>query len=260
MIGLSWAVSFFVLGVAYHLNAMVGQCLEIIMIFYCFSTRSLSCAAIQIYNLLVENQIEQARLKLSFIVGRDVTQYEKDDMARAVVETVAENYVDGVLSPLFFAAVGGAPLAMAYKMVNTLDSMVGYKNQQYLQFGWASARIDDAANYIPARLSVIIIFLCAWLVAGYHTALRALRTALSEGAHHSSPNAGYPEAAFAGTLSVKLGGPNTYGGILVEKPFIGKRFGSVRLFHIKMASDMMLLSAWIGLITGSCLQVIVSSI
>ncbi len=254
MIGLSWAVSLFVLGAAYDFHFAAGVLLETIMVFYCLSVRSLCAAAVQIYQLLVGNQVSQARRKLSYIVGRDVDAYETDDVARAVVETVAENYVDGVLSPLFYAALGGAPLAMAYKMVNTLDSMVGYKNPRYLRFGCAAARIDDLANYVPARLSVVMIALSARLLGGRRTAARALRTALREGSHHSSPNAGYPEAAFAGALEVKMGGPNTYGGVRVSKPFIGSRFGVARSAHIQMACGLMLVSSWIGLIAGCCLQ------
>lgn len=255
MIGLSWAVSLLVLGAAYEFHFIAGVFLETIMVFYCLSVRSLYEAAMQIYHLLVEKQVGQARQKLGYIVGRDVDTYETDDVARAVVETVAENYVDGVLSPLFYAALGGAPLALAFKMVNTLDSMVGYKNPRYRRFGCAAARIDDVANYLPARLSVVIIALSARLLAGRRTAGRALRTALGEGSHHSSPNAGYPEAAFAGALKVRMGGPNIYGGVRVLKPFIGSRFAVARPAHIQMACGMMLVSSWIGLIAGCCLQI-----
>ena len=157
----------------------------------------------------------------------------------------AENFVDGVLSPLCFAAIGGAPLAMAYKMINTLDSMVGYKNVRYHQFGWAAARIDDLANFIPARLSVPIISLAVRILAA-HNAKRALSTAIKEGAQHGSPNAGYPEAAFAGALAIKLNGPNTYGGVLVDKPYIGVAFGDVTVQHIPKACVLMMLSAVIS--------------
>jgi adenosylcobinamide-phosphate synthase len=161
------------------------------------------------------------------------------------VETVAENLVDGVISPLFFAAIGGAPLAMVYKMVNTLDSMVGYKNETYEYFGKASARSDDMFNYIPARLSVPIIALATQILSG--NGCRSLITAVKEGAHHASPNAGYSEAAFAGALAIRLNGPNYYNGKLVEKPFIGVKFGSTTVAHIKQACDVMMLSSLLGL-------------
>jgi adenosylcobinamide-phosphate synthase len=175
-------------------------------------------------------------------VGRDVDRYETADIARASVETVAENFVDGVLSPLFFVVIGGAPLAMAYKMINTLDSMVGYKNRRYRRFGWAAARIDDLANFIPARLSILIIFLVSWALDSGR-GRSAMTTAINEGANHSSPNAGFPEAAFAGALCVKLSGPNMYGGVLVDKPYIGVDFGSVRIDHIRKACELMILAA-----------------
>jgi adenosylcobinamide-phosphate synthase len=151
---------------------------------------------------------------------------------------------------LFFAAIGGAPLAMAYKMVNTLDSMIGYKNQKYLYFGRAAAWLDDVLNYVPARLSVPIIALAAQLLAG--KGARAFETAVKEGANHSSPNAGLPEAAFAGALAVKLNGPNLYNGKLVDKPHIGVRFGKTKIENIKQSCDIMMLSSilWLGIVWG----------
>ena len=159
---------------------------------------------------------------------------------------MAENLVDGVIAPLFFAAIGGAPLALAYKMTNTLDSMVGYKNEKYLLFGKVSARMDDIANYIPARLAVPVIALASGILTGKGS--RAYQTAKTEGRHHTSPNAGYSEAAFAGAFGIKLGGPNYYHGKLVEKPYIGAEFGNVSPIHIKKSCDLMMLSAFLMLV------------
>jgi cobalamin biosynthesis protein CobD len=156
----------------------VGFVVETVLLFYCLSARSLGQAAMEIHTLLAAGEVDRARSQVAMIVGRDVERYQADDIARATVETVAENVVDGVLSPLFFAALGGAPLAMAYKMVNTLDSMVGYKNPRYLLFGRAAARIDDAANFLPARLAVPLIALAARLTAGL-AARRALQHGLA---------------------------------------------------------------------------------
>jgi len=169
-------------------------------------------------------------------------------VARAAVETVAENLVDGVISPLFFAALGGAPLAMAYKMVNTLDSMIGYKNEKYKNFGKTAARVDDVANFIPARISILVISWAAQTLSNKGS--RAFETAVKEGANHTSPNAGYPEAAFAGALGVKLNGPNYYHGQLVSKPYIGVRFGEVNLIDIKKSCDLMILASglWLGIL------------
>jgi len=139
---------------------------------------------------------------------------------------------------------------MAYKMVNTLDSMVGYKNEKYVNFGKASARIDDILNYIPARLSIPLIAIASQILAG--KGMLSFKTAVEEGSNHSSPNAGLPEAAFAGALAVKLNGPNTYDGKRVDKPFIGIRFGETKTDHIKKACDIMMLTAflWIGVVGG----------
>ena len=246
----TWTATVLLLGVAQALSPILKTGLEIILIYYCISARSLENAAIEVSRCLQQKNIETARKKVAWIVGRDVDRYEEAGIARAAVETVAENLMDGVISPLFFAAIGGAPLAMAYKMVNTLDSMVGYKNEKYLYFGKASARIDDILNFIPARLSILLIAIASQILAG--TGMLALKTAVREGSNHSSPNAGLPEAAFAGALKVKLNGPNYYDGKLVNKPYIGIQFGEVRTEHIKKACDIMMLSSllWLGIFWG----------
>lgn len=240
-----WGLAAAMTGLAYRLHVLVGFVAETVLLFYCFSARSLAQAGMEIHTLLAAGDVDRARVQVAMIVGRDVERYQADDIARATVETVAENVVDGVLSPLFFAAIGGAPLAIAYKMINTLDSMVGYKNPRYLLFGRAAARIDDAANFLPSRLSVFVIALAARLTAGL-AARRALSTAWHEGSHHASPNAGYPEAAFAGALGVRLNGPNFYHGVLVDKPFIGTEGGPVAVHHIKQACRLMTLTSLLG--------------
>lgn len=237
-----WGLTTLLLSLAYRAHSVLGFALETVALFYCFSARSLEQAAMEIHASLDEGQVDTARAQVAMIVGRDVQRYQADDIARATVETVAENAVDGVISPLFFAALGGAPLALAYKMVNTLDSMVGYKNPRYLLFGRIAARIDDLANFLPARLSVALIGLASRLVRGC-SSRRALSTGWREGHNHSSPNAGYPEATFAGALGVQLGGPNYYHGVLVEKPYIGKGLDSVTRDHIPRACRLMRLSS-----------------
>ncbi len=240
-----WLLSFLALEAVHRIHPLLKNLLDIIMIYYCISARSLEDAAREVAQCLSKKKLPQAKRKVALIVGRDIDNYKEDGLARATVETVAENLVDGVTAPLFFAAIGGAPLAMAYKMANTLDSMVGYKNQTYQQFGKAAARIDDVLNFIPARLTVPVIALAAQILSGRGE--RSLATAVCEGAHHASPNAGYPEAAFAGALAVKLNGPNYYNGKLVDKPYIGKRFGKTSPDHIRKACDIMLLSSFLWL-------------
>jgi len=235
----TWGGCTLVIDACGEVRPSLGTAVEIVMVYFCLSIRSLHDAAMEIFTLLSQQRAAEARARLALIVGRDVERYQSADMARAAVETVAENFVDGVLSPLLFAAVGGAPLAMAFKMVSTLDSMVGYKNERYFHFGKASARLDDAFNWVPARVSVPVIAITAQILS--RSGILALKTAWAEGRNHTSPNAGRPEAAFAGSLRVKLNGPNTYGGILVKKPYIGVRFGEVRIDDIKKACDLMML-------------------
>ncbi len=244
LISFSWGVSYFFIALGKSVHPMLGYLVEIILIYYAISSMSLEKAAMDVFDSLNENKLDDAKQKVAMIVGRDVTQLDSEGVARATVETVAENLVDGVLSPLFYAAIGGAPLAMAFKMVNTLDSMVGYKNETYKEFGKASAKIDDVFNFLPARLSVFIISAGALILSKRGRV--SFNTAVKEGADHASPNAGYPEAAFAGALGIKLGGPNIYHGELVSKPYIGKSFGPVKENHIIKACDLMLLSSCLG--------------
>jgi len=255
LIGGTWLLTFLLLAAAHRVHPIFKILLDIILIYYCLSARSLDDAAMEVSQCLSQKKVQAAQKKVAMIVGRDIDNYDEADLARATVETVAENLVDGVTAPLFFAALGGAPLALAYKMANTLDSMVGYKNQTYRQFGKASARIDDVLNYLPARLSVPVIALAAQFLSGKGE--RSLKTAVCEGANHASPNAGYAEAAFAGALAVKLNGPNYYSGKLVDKPFIGVRFGPSSAGHIKKACDIMLLSSFLWLLVMWGLSLIV---
>jgi adenosylcobinamide-phosphate synthase len=246
----TWLLAFLVLTTAHRVHPLFKVALEVILIYYCISARSLDNAAMEVKQCLEQKNIQATRKKVAMIVGRDINNYNEAGLARATVETVAENLVDGVTAPLFYAAIGGAPLALAYKMTNTLDSMVGYKNQTYQQFGKASAGFDDILNYLPARLTVPVIALAAQILSGCGE--QSLKTAVCEGANHASPNAGYAEAAFAGALAVKLNGPNFYHGQLVDKPYIGLRFGKTLPGHIKKACDLMLLSSvlWLILMVG----------
>ncbi|MBW1698270.1 MAG: cobalamin biosynthesis protein CobD [Deltaproteobacteria bacterium] len=246
----TWTIVHFCLKILSWIHPAVSIVLEVLFIYYAISIRSLKTSAMDVYYALKRCSLPEARDRVSHLVGRDVSKLSLTDVASAAVESVAENLVDGVLSPLFYASIGGAPLAMAYKMVNTLDSMIGYRNETYRCFGKAAARIDDAANYIPARLSIPIISLAACILFG--KGCLAFRTAVKEGANHTSPNAGYPEAAFAGALQVKLNGPAYYGGQLIDKPFIGVRFDRPDVSDVKKACDMMFLSSFVsfGIIMG----------
>ena len=234
-----WVVSWLLVHLAGMLHPTCRSILESILIYYCISPSSLRKAAMEVETALNSSGLQEARKKVSFIVGRETGHLSEQGVVRAAVETVAENLVDGIVSPLFYAAIGGAPLAMAYRMVNTLDSMVGYRNDAYLHFGKASARLDDIANFIPARLAVPVIAFAAQLLS--RSGKSAFHTAVHEGSHHASPNSGYSEAAFAGAMSVKLNGPSVYHGRLVNKPYIGVAFDNVTRNDIRKACDLMLL-------------------
>lgn len=237
----TWLLAAVTVAAAGWFNPWLRAGVEIVLMYYCISITSLAQAAEAVLIGFVRGGLQGAKDNVALIVGRDVQALDAQGVFRATVETVAENLVDGVAAPLFFAAIGGAPLCVAYKMVNTLDSMIGYKNEKYLEFGRAAARLDDAANFIPARLVVPFIALSAQILA--QRGRQSFYIARRDGRRHASPNAGYPEAAFAGALGIKLGGPNTYGSRLVEKPFIGDSRRGVELNDIRKARDLMILSA-----------------
>jgi adenosylcobinamide-phosphate synthase len=245
LIGSAWLISFLFIRLGMMIHPVMGSLVQVFLLFFCFSSTSLERAALGVFRALEKQDLEKARQAVSMIVGRQTDTLDEPGITRAGVETVAENFVDGFLSPLFFAVIGGVPWAIAYKMVNTLDSMVGYKNETYVYFGRASARTDDAANFIPARLSVLIISLSAALVS-LERGVSAFKTGFSQGSLHKSPNAGYPEAAFSGALHVRLGGPSTYHGTRVEKPFIGPAFKDPEKGKIKQACDLMMLASFLA--------------
>jgi adenosylcobinamide-phosphate synthase len=188
-------------------------------IYALLACRDLDVEAGRVIAALKRDDLEDSRHKLSWIVGRDTAGLAEPEILRATVETVAENLGDAVVAPLFYLALAG-PLGMAaYKAMNTLDSMVGYRNERYKEFGWASARLDDIVNYIPARLTAVLIWVSA-LLPGFD-ARRSFRITLRDGGSQPSPNAGYPEAAVAGALGVQLGGLNFYQGVPSRKAYLG---------------------------------------
>ena len=222
---------------AYAVNGYWGFILTGIIVFFSLSLKSLGNAARAVRRALVHNDEAGARKLLAHIVGRDTGTLSREEMVRATVETVAENTSDGIVAPLFFALLGGAPLAMSYKAVNTLDSMVGYKDEKYRHFGWASARCDDLANYLPARITGCLLVAGAFILGKDWRS--ALRTMIRDGSKHASPNSGYPEAAVAGALKIQLGGTNYYGGIARTTHFLGDKCMPLDEHAIGAAVSMM---------------------
>ncbi|MHC4322141.1 MAG: adenosylcobinamide-phosphate synthase CbiB, partial [Planctomycetota bacterium] len=191
---------------------------------------------------------QKAQKNLSRIVGRDTHNLNEQQVAAGCIETSAENIVDGIIAPLFYAFLGGPALAMAYKSINTLDSMVGYKNEKYLNFGWASAKLDDIANFIPARIAAVILPISSLICgADYSNSVKILKRDWQK---HPSPNSGIPEAAIAGALRIRLGGPSVYNDIASYKPFIGDPQKSVCLDDINSTSKIVMVSAIISVVMG----------
>ena len=192
---------------------------ESLLSYQLLATKSLAAESRKVYDALKTGDLDQARYAVSMIVGRDTALLDEAGVARAAVETVAENASDGVIAPLIFLAIGGAPLGMFYKAANTMDSMVGYKNDQYLYFGRAAAKFDDILNLIPARVAGILM--CLGGAAAGYDGKNAWRIFIRDRKNHKSPNSAHTEAACAGALQLRLAGPNYYFGQLVEKPYIG---------------------------------------
>lgn len=201
-----------------------------LMLSFCISPKSLAKAGRGIYALLLVNDIDLARKKVGYIVGRDTDKLNEGEITRAAVETIAENTVDGIIAPLFFFAIGGVPLAVLYRSANTLDSMVGYKNEKYLYFGRAAARLDDVLNYIPARITGILLIFSAWIL-GYDYKF-AYQMMLRDAVKHPSPNGGYAEATVAGALHIRLGGYNSYFGKTSFRAYMGEPLEKLRAKHI----------------------------
>jgi adenosylcobinamide-phosphate synthase len=187
-----------------------------LLLFFLLCNRDMVREARAVYRLLDQNRIAEARVQVGRIVGRDTGDLEKAEIIRAAVESVSENIVDGFTAPMFYLAIGGVPMAYAYKTVNTIDSRFGYRNEAYERFGKVGARLDDLLNFIPARINAACLF-CA---SGFRR--RVLLTMLRFGRRHPSPNSGISEAGFAGYLGMALGGPSRYGGSLKRKPWIGR--------------------------------------
>lgn len=219
--------------------------LEVFIIYTVFAARSLSSEALKVYNYIAAGDIERARVQVSYLVSRDTAGMGQGEIIRATVETVTENIVDGVISPMFYLFAGGAPLGMAYKSANTLDSMVGYKNEKYLKFGWASARFDDILNFIPARITGFILIPAAAFFTG-GSVRGAYRVLLRDRYNHSSPNSGHPESAAAGALGLRLGGPVSYFGVLHNKPHIGDSMRELEPGDIKRAVRLLYATSFAG--------------
>jgi adenosylcobinamide-phosphate synthase len=202
-----------------------GFVTEMLLGWTCLASRNLHDEACSVVRALEADDIVLARQRVARIVGRDTQYLNEQEISRALIETMAESCSDGVIAPMFYMAIGGVPLAMAYKAINTLDSMIGHANDSYFYFGKMAARLDDMANFLPSRLTALSIAATAAMI-DHASSVTALNTWFSDGMKHKSPNAGQPESAMAGALQVRLGGENFYSGESVMAPLIGEAFPS----------------------------------
>lgn len=230
-----------VLFAVWGLAALGGERLEAVLAAYLvyagLATRSLHLESRMVEEALDRGDLEEARHRLSYLVSRETSRLSPEDIRRATLETVAENVNDGVVAPLFYLLLAGIPGLVLYKTANTLDSMVGYKTERYQHFGKVAARVDDVLNFFPARLSGGLICLAAGLLGlNWRAAWATLRL---DGDKSLSPNAGWPEAALAGALKVRLGGPGAYFGQRVAKPFIGEAFPPPQAYHYSQAAALL---------------------
>lgn len=222
---------------------------EIVLIATTIATKGLKDAGMEVYNHLKHGDLLAARQALGMIVGRDTAHLDEPEVVRGTVETVAENIVDAIVSPLFYALIGGAPLAMAYRAVNTLDSMVGYKNEKYINLGWASARLDDLANYIPARITALLLVISSWILRMDYK--KSVQTIRHDARLHPSPNSGYPESAVAGALGIRLGGENVYHGVVSFRAYMGEHTRPMNKEDIRLTIKLMLSASLLFLLLSA---------
>lgn len=246
VLGVTGVAAFSLIRCAAALHPLAGDIVSVLLLYTAFAARDLASHANAVYRALSNNNLAEARQRVGMIVGRDTARLDEHEVVRATVESVAESLVDGVTAPLFFAVLGGPVGAILYKAVNTLDSTFGYKNERYVQFGWASARLDDVANFLPARLTAPLVAVAAALLG--HSPLPSLRIWLRDGSKHASPNAGLSEAAVAGALGVQLGGTNYYGGEPSEHPRMGDPLRPLERRDIPRANALMLATAALALL------------
>lgn len=239
----TWTISTALLSIFDGIHPWLGLIAELVLLATTFAANGLARAGMAVYRPLIAGDLDGARRALGHIVGRDTDTLDEAGLARGAVESVAENTVDGITAPLFWALIGGAPLALAYKAVNTLDSMVGYRNVRFQDFGWASARLDDIVNWLPARLTALSLWLASWPLPQMQRHGALVATWRQARAHaskrYASPNACWPEAMVANLLGVRLGGINHYQGVASPSAELGRDLMPLRAQDIRRAIVLM---------------------
>ena len=255
VVTVSTGVPAVILSVAYKYFWQLGLALESFMCYQILATKSLKVESDRVYIALKDKGLEAGRKAVSMIVGRDTQNLTEEGVTKAAVETVAENTSDGVIAPLFYMLIGGAVLGFTYKAINTMDSMVGYKNDKYQWFGTAAAKLDDVVNFIPARVSAVLMILAAYLTG--MDGKNAARIFRRDRFNHKSPNSAQTEAVMAGALDVQLAGDAWYFGKLHKKPTIGDPVREMELLDIRRSHKLLYGTAMLGLILGIILRILV---
>ena len=254
-------LNIFVVSITYGLTCLIYKSskisgvftlIEIYLMYTVFSVNSLAREGNRVYNILKEGDIEKARKDLSYLVSRDTETMDEKMIIRSTMETISENTVDGIVAPMLYMFLGGLPLSMTYKAINTFDSMVGYKNEKYMDFGKFSAKLDDVANFIPARITGILIVIAS-MILGYDYK-NSLKIFIRDRKNHSSPNSGHAEAGVAGALGVQFGGRVSYFGKEVDKPVIGDKIKDFELEDIKKNIKIMYVASFLSLIVFSVIS------
>ncbi len=258
VIFLSTAVPFLILFLCYKINIVFGIIAESIMCWYLIAPKCLKTESMKVYKAVSENDIEKSRKAVSMIVGRDTQSLDFEGVIKATVETVAENTSDGVTAPVFYMSFGGAVLGFFYKSVNTMDSMVGYKNEKYKDFGRFSAKFDDVLNYIPSRLTAVLMIISAFILK--YDGKSAYRIWKRDRLKHASPNSAQTESVCAGALNVRLAGDAFYFGKLCKKQYIGDNIRPVEKDDIIKANRLMYVTTILMIVLSVILRVIIMGV
>ncbi|MGI6776963.1 MAG: adenosylcobinamide-phosphate synthase CbiB [Acetivibrionales bacterium] len=263
VVSLTFFIVFIILKAAYAISVWLFHIVNVYFIYSSLAAKCLGNEALKVFDAVKDGDISQSRKRLAMLVGRETECLGREDIIRGVVETTAENTVDGIISPLFYAIVGsffgmGAPVAYAFKAVSTLDSMVGYKNDRYINMGMVSAKLDDAVNFITARITGVLIPFAA-LLCGM-SFRKSFSIMLRDRRNHKSPNCAYPEAAVAGALGIRIGGNNIYFGRVVEKPTIGDPDRELEAEDISRTVKLMYVTSFLALMAGMVFSVILLAI
>ena len=243
VISVTAATSFLILYFAYTVNSLLGVIIEAVMTYYCLAAKSLCVESMKVSHALRDDGLQAGRRAVSMIVGRDTAELTEKGVIKAAVETVAENTSDGVIAPMIYLAIGGPVLGFVYKAINTMDSMVGYKNDKYMDFGRVAAKLDDVVNYIPARLSAILMIISCLFLGKKYSAIDAFKIFRRDRYNHASPNSAQTESACAGALGLRLAGPASYFGKVIDKKYIGDSVRNIELEDKKRANVLMFATA-----------------